>query len=164
MPLYSTCLLLLFLFRTNGKKGHLDESDFCHCYGNFFKTAILKVTWYQLYSKFLLINYKAHWQNIALYIQIYKNALENKCSDIFWYRISRIFFRILGYSFMSQNISRMFYIFLKCSRYFLKVFLECPVSFWNVLEICWKFFSVLKCSFIIYYMFLECLRQKSYNK
>ena len=32
---YSSCLLLLFLFRTNGKKGHLDESDSCHCYDNF---------------------------------------------------------------------------------------------------------------------------------
>ena len=33
---YSVCLLL-FLFRTKGKKGHLeDENDFRHCYGNFF--------------------------------------------------------------------------------------------------------------------------------
>ena len=30
------CLLLLFLFRTNGKKGQLDEKDFHHCYGIFF--------------------------------------------------------------------------------------------------------------------------------
>ena len=54
---------------------------------------------------------------------------------------------------ISQNISRMFYIFLKRSRDFLKVLLECSISFWNVLEISWKLFSVLKCSFIIYYMF-----------
>ena len=49
---YSTCLLLLFLFRTNGKKGHLDEKDMRHCYGNVFRkwhsesyliTAMLKV-------------------------------------------------------------------------------------------------------------------------
>ena len=30
-------------------------------------------------------------------MQIYKNTLENKCSDIFWHRISRIFFGILEY-------------------------------------------------------------------
>ena len=33
---YSKCLLLLFLFRTNGKKEDLDENDFRHCHGNFF--------------------------------------------------------------------------------------------------------------------------------
>ena len=31
------CLLLLFLFRTNGKKVHLDENDFRPCYGNLFR-------------------------------------------------------------------------------------------------------------------------------
>ena len=36
MSWYSTCLLLLFLFRANGKKGHLDEHDFRHCYGSLF--------------------------------------------------------------------------------------------------------------------------------
>ena len=36
MTWYSTCLVLLFLFRTNGKKGHLDKNDFRQCYGNFF--------------------------------------------------------------------------------------------------------------------------------
>ena len=46
------CSVLLFLFRTNGKKGHLDEKDFRHSYGNIFQnwhsesyliTAMLKV-------------------------------------------------------------------------------------------------------------------------
>ena len=37
MTWYSACLLLLFLFRTNGKKEHLDENNFRHCYGNFFR-------------------------------------------------------------------------------------------------------------------------------
>ena len=36
MSWYSACLLLLFLFRANGKKGHLDEHDFHHYYGSFF--------------------------------------------------------------------------------------------------------------------------------
>ena len=26
----------IFLFRANGKKGHLDEHNFRHCYGSFF--------------------------------------------------------------------------------------------------------------------------------
>ena len=34
---YFACLLPLFLFRTNGKKGHLDLNGFRHCYGNFFR-------------------------------------------------------------------------------------------------------------------------------
>ena len=33
-----------FLFRTNVRKGYLDESDFRHCYSNFFEGAIRKVT------------------------------------------------------------------------------------------------------------------------
>ena len=28
--------VFIFLFRTNGKKGHLDENGFHRCYGNFF--------------------------------------------------------------------------------------------------------------------------------
>ena len=30
----------------------MDENDFRHGYGNYFKNSILKVTWYQLFSKF----------------------------------------------------------------------------------------------------------------
>ena len=36
MSWYSACSLLLFLFRTNGKKGHLDENDFDQCYVMLF--------------------------------------------------------------------------------------------------------------------------------
>ena len=54
--------VLLFLLKTNGKKAHLDENSFHHCFGNFFKSAILKFTWLQLCSKFLLKNYEKHWQ------------------------------------------------------------------------------------------------------
>ena len=42
MTWYSACLLL-FLFRTNGKKGHLDENDFPHCYGKFSKVVFWKL-------------------------------------------------------------------------------------------------------------------------
>ena len=37
MSWYSACLLLLFLFRTNGKKERLDKNNFPHCYFNFFQ-------------------------------------------------------------------------------------------------------------------------------
>ena len=50
---YSACLLLSFLFRTNGKKGELDENDVRHGYCIFFESGILKVTWSQLSSKSL---------------------------------------------------------------------------------------------------------------
>ena len=36
-------LLLLFLLRSNGKKEHLDEKDFRHGYGNYFKSDALEV-------------------------------------------------------------------------------------------------------------------------
>ena len=37
----------IFLFRTNGKKEHLDENDFRPGYGSYFESAIQKFTWYQ---------------------------------------------------------------------------------------------------------------------
>ena len=43
IPWYSVCSFLFFQFRTNGKKVRLDENDFCHCYSNFFESAVLKV-------------------------------------------------------------------------------------------------------------------------
>ena len=30
-------------------KEHLGENNLCHGYGNYFKSAILKVTWYQFF-------------------------------------------------------------------------------------------------------------------
>ena len=36
--------IFIFLFRTKGKKVHLDENDFRHGYDNYFESAILKVT------------------------------------------------------------------------------------------------------------------------
>ena len=41
-------IFISFLFRRNVRKGYLDESDFRHCYGNFFESAILKVNGSQL--------------------------------------------------------------------------------------------------------------------
>ena len=45
-------LIFIFLFRTNGKKVYLDEND----------SGILKVTWSQIWLKFVLNNYRAFWQ------------------------------------------------------------------------------------------------------
>ena len=59
---YSVFPFIFFVFRTNGKKEHLDENDFRKSFSNYFKSAILKVTWYQPYSKFFLNNYEAHWE------------------------------------------------------------------------------------------------------
>ena len=49
-------------FSCDGKKEHLDGTNFRHNYGKYFGSAILKVTWYQPCSKFYLNNYNAHWQ------------------------------------------------------------------------------------------------------
>ena len=39
----------------------MDERDFRHSYGNYFKSVVLNVTWFVQSSKFFL-NYEAHWQ------------------------------------------------------------------------------------------------------
>ena len=37
-----------FFFKSNVRRGYLDESDFRHCFGNCFESAIPKVSWSQL--------------------------------------------------------------------------------------------------------------------
>ena len=37
-------LIFIFLFRTNGRKGNLDENDFREYYFNFSESTILKVS------------------------------------------------------------------------------------------------------------------------
>ena len=54
--------IFIFLFRNNDKKNQLNEDDFPHCYGNFFRECYSDSTWSPLYSKSFLSNYKAHWQ------------------------------------------------------------------------------------------------------
>ena len=44
------CFQFYFCFRTNVRKRYFNESGFRHCYGNFFESAILKLTWSQLCS------------------------------------------------------------------------------------------------------------------
>ena len=63
MPWYFLCSLILFSFRNNGNKEHLDWNDFRHCYGVFFfEKGILKVTSSQLCSKHLLNNDEVNWR------------------------------------------------------------------------------------------------------
>ena len=40
--------LFFFLLKSNVRRGYLDESDFRHCFGNCFESAIPKVSWSQL--------------------------------------------------------------------------------------------------------------------
>ena len=35
--------IFYFLFRSDDKKEHLDENDFRHSYGNYFRGAVVKV-------------------------------------------------------------------------------------------------------------------------
>ena len=37
-------IFILFFFRSNVRKGYLDESDFHHCFGNFFESVIPEVS------------------------------------------------------------------------------------------------------------------------
>ena len=37
-------LKYIFLFKSSGKNEHLDEIDFRHGYGQYFRCAVLKVT------------------------------------------------------------------------------------------------------------------------
>ena len=55
-------IFVFFLFRTNVKKGYLNESVFHHFYGNFLKSATQKVTWSHLCPVFLLKNCEAIWK------------------------------------------------------------------------------------------------------
>ena len=54
-------VLSFFCLEPSIKKEHLGENDFRHRYRNFFESAILEVTWSQLF-KFFLNNYVAHLQ------------------------------------------------------------------------------------------------------
>ena len=49
-----------FCLERKGKKEHLDENDFCHSYGSFLESCILKVSGSHVCSKSLLNNYEAH--------------------------------------------------------------------------------------------------------
>ena len=45
---------IFLLFTTKSKKGHMDEDELRHCYGNFFESVVLKAAGLELCSKFCL--------------------------------------------------------------------------------------------------------------
>ena len=94
--------IFIVLFRINIRKGYLDESVFRHCYGNFFESVILKVTWSQLCLKFLLKNCEAHskqhfeeilqWKILRTwiktcantFIKTWTNIMKQKSTKVLW--------------------------------------------------------------------------------
>ena len=65
-------------------KKTLDESNFHHCYDNFLESVILKVTFSQLYSKFLLNNSEVHDNNIlidTLQLKILRTWIETRTNS-----------------------------------------------------------------------------------
>ena len=103
MTWYSVCLLL-FLFRTNSKKGHLeDENDFCHCHGNFFQnwhfesylvTAMFKVPSQQLQGTLTTdtLQFYILWTWIKMHAKSFIKTLVNttakKIDEGAWEKIS----------------------------------------------------------------------------
>ena len=89
-------ILYFFLFRTNFKKGYLNESYFCHCYDDFFKSAILKVTWKlpgRIYIQSFFSTFTRHFSSCILkdilqlnilrtWIKIHANSFIKTCVNI----------------------------------------------------------------------------------
>ena len=67
--------IFIFSFRTNDKKEYLHGNDFHQSYGNYFESAILIVTYYQICSRFFLNIYKAHW----LIVENFNVMCQHKC-------------------------------------------------------------------------------------
>ena len=87
-------LIFIFLFGTNSYKKHLDENNFSHPYGNFFESAVLKVTWLQLCLKFFLSNYEAHWQRHlrdTLQLTILTEMDQHTCKSIMHQHTSKTY-------------------------------------------------------------------------
>ena len=92
---YSTCSLLLFLFRTNSIKGHLDENDVRYCYGNFFQkwhseswliTAMFKVPVQQItrHIENRILKDTLQLINLRIWININSNTAQKKLRQTSW--------------------------------------------------------------------------------
>ena len=57
-------LIFIFLLKTNGKKGNLDENDFRHCYGNFSKVSFPES--YLITAMFVLENMQQIYRRTSL--------------------------------------------------------------------------------------------------
>ena len=85
----------LFVFKTNGKKEDLDENNFCYCYGNFFESAALKVsylitTMFKVFSRQLRGTFRdtlqlkilRKWTNIGVNSSLVKNIMKQKLAKV----------------------------------------------------------------------------------
>ena len=91
-------------------KKTLDESNFHHCHDNFLESVILKVTFSQLYSKFLLNNSEAHDNKIlidTLQLKILRTWIEIRTNSFIktWINMKRKSRRSLeNYQFWKNTI------------------------------------------------------------
>ena len=65
---HSVFSFLFFCLEATVKRTIAGRERFCHGYGNYIQNAILKVAWYQLFSKFLTT--KSHIDNDTLTLKI----------------------------------------------------------------------------------------------
>ena len=76
IPCVHFYLFIIFLFRTNGKKGHLDENDFRYCYCNLSKVAFWKpLERSYIWSSFSTI-YEAPWQHHFERLPVVENVMD----------------------------------------------------------------------------------------
>ena len=94
MVFFFLILIVFFLLRSN-YKSQLGWNDYCHGYGNHFKSAILKVAWYELFIKWSTIisnigsdiwkdswryyGYRSTYLLILSSINIMKQKLTQRC-------------------------------------------------------------------------------------
>ena len=83
------------MFKTNGKKEDLDENNFCYCYGSFFESAALKVsylitTMFKVFSRQLRGTFRdtlqlkilRKWTNIGVNSSLVKNIMKQKLAKV----------------------------------------------------------------------------------
>ena len=90
MSWYCMYLFLFILFRSNVRKGYLDESDFRHCSGNLFQSAIPKS---QL--------------NSSLFLTITRYINYNILKDTLQLKILRTWIKIRANSFIKTLVNIM---------------------------------------------------------
>ena len=104
---------LPFWLEATVKNNTWNERDFRHGYGNYFKSVVLNVTWFQLRSK-LFLNYEAHWQwhlevtlqlkNLGTWPNKHANSFMGKYHEI---KIGEkvLFLMLLDFSYVQSSSS-----------------------------------------------------------
>ena len=83
----------IFLFRSNVSRGYLDESDFRHCFGNFFESALRRFPDHS-------------WVNVSL--QQSRNNIDNSIlKDILQLKVLRTWIKIHANSFIKTWVNIM---------------------------------------------------------